>query len=82
MTKKKEPRTAAPAQTPPTETPVVLRLPPELVKRIDALMPAVVTDTATATMLGRLSRSALFRLVLLEGLKVLERRYKAALEES
>ena len=81
MTKKKTTRTAAPAQT-PTETPVVLRLPPELVKRIDALMPAVMTDTATATMLGRLSRAALFRLVLVEGLKVLERRYKAALGQA
>jgi len=55
---------------------VVLRLPPELVRRIDALMPSVMSDTTTATLLGRLSRSALYRLVLLEGLKVVERRYK------
>jgi len=75
MTKKRKTRTAAAAET-PTETPVVLRLPPELVRRIDALMPSVMSDTTTATLLGRLSRSALYRLVLLEGLKVVERRYK------
>ena len=70
MTKKKQALTTAPA-----ETPVVLRLPPDLVARIDALMPAVRADTTTATLLGRLSRSALYRLAMLEGLKVLERRY-------
>jgi hypothetical protein len=67
MTTKRKTRTAAPAETPDAEAPVVLRLPPELVKRIDALMPAVMSDTATATLLGRLSRSALYRLVLVEG---------------
>ncbi len=70
MTKKK-----TIAKAPDAEAPVVLRLPPELVKRIDALLPSVTADTVTATMLGRLSRSALYRLVLLEGLRVLERRY-------
>jgi hypothetical protein len=71
MTKKK-----AATRTPDAEAPVVLRLPPELVQRIDALMADVMADVPTRIMLGRLSRSALYRLVLLEGLKVVERRYR------
>ncbi len=56
--------------------PVVLRLPRELTARIDALAPAVAADATTAALMGRLSRGALYRLVVIEGLKVLEQRYQ------
>jgi hypothetical protein len=59
-----------------TESPVTLRLPTDLLKRIDALMPLVAADSDTATMLGGVSRSAVLRYALLEGVKTLEKRYR------
>lgn len=60
-----------------TESPVTLRLPTDLLKRIDALIPVVAADSDVATMLGGVSRSALFRYGLLEGVKTLEKRYRS-----
>jgi hypothetical protein len=58
------------------ESPVTLRLPVDLVARVDALLPAVARDSDTATLLGGVSRSALLRLVIVEGMRVLEARYR------
>lgn len=56
-----------------------MRLPVDLVARVDALLPAVARDSDTATLLGGVSRSALLRLVIVEGMRVLdELRYKVA----
>jgi hypothetical protein len=57
------------------ESPVTLRLPVDLVARIDALLPKIVADSDTATLLGGVSRSSALRLVIVEGLRVLEGRY-------
>jgi len=59
------------------ESPVTLRLPVDLVARIDALLPRIAGDSDTATLLGGVSRSSALRLVIVEGLRVLERRYGA-----
>lgn len=59
-----------------TDAPVALRLPAELLERIDALMPMVAGDSDTATMLGGVTRSAVIRYALLEGVRLLERRYR------
>lgn len=61
-----------------TESPVTLRLPAELLKRLDALVPLVADDSDTATMLGGVSRSAVLRFAMLEGVKALEKRYAAS----
>ena len=58
------------------ESPVTLRLPVDLVARVDALLPAVARDSDTATLLGGVSRSALLRLIIVEGMRVLELRYR------
>lgn len=58
------------------ESPVTLRLPVDLVARVDALLPAVARDSDTATLLGGVSRSAVLRLVIVEGMRVLELRYR------
>jgi hypothetical protein len=60
------------------ESPVTLRLPADIVGRIDALVPAVARDSDTATLLGGVSRSAVLRLVVVEGVRVLEGRYGRA----
>jgi hypothetical protein len=44
-------------------------------ERIDAPAPLVSADTDTAAMLGGVSRSAVTRYALLEGVKVLEKRH-------
>jgi hypothetical protein len=62
--------------SPLSESPVTLRLPAELLKRIDALVPQVAADSDVATMLGGVSRSAVIRYALLEGVKALERRHR------
>lgn len=59
------------------ETPVTLRLPVDLVARVDALLALVAQDSDTATLLGGVSRSAVLRLVIVEGMRMLERRYRA-----
>lgn len=64
------------------ESPMSLRLPVDLVARVDALLPEVARDSDTATLLGGVSRSALLRLVIVEGMRLLEIRYKAGLEAS
>lgn len=56
------------------ERPLTLRLPVELVRRIDDLLPHVGADLSYAT-LGRVSRSQVLRIALLEGVKLLQRRY-------
>ena len=60
------------------DSPVTLRLPVDLVARVDALLPAVARDSDTATLLGGVSRCALLRLVIVEGMRVLEARYGSA----
>jgi len=40
-------------------------------------MSAVAADLDTATTMGRVTRGAVLRLALLEGVKVLERRYRS-----
>jgi len=63
-----------------TDSPVALRLPADLLQRIDALVPLVAGDTDIATLLGGVTRSAVVRYALLEGVKVLEKRYREALK--
>jgi len=41
-----------------------------------ALLPKLAADLDTATTMGRVTRSAMLRLALLEGVKVLARRYR------
>lgn len=56
--KRKQPRRAAPRATKAQrlgESPVTLRLPVDLVARVDALLPAVARDNDTATLLGGVS---------------------------
>ena len=57
------------------ESPVTLRLGADIVGRLDALLEKVAADSDTATLLGGVSRSSVVRLALLEGVRVLERRY-------
>lgn len=55
-----------------------LRLPADLLDRLDALVPAVDKDSelvAVASAQGAASRSLVLRLALVEGVKVLESRY-------
>ena len=51
-----------------------LRIPPEITARADALIPRLQGDLTLRAM-GRISRSAVFRLALLRGLEVLEAKY-------
>ena len=44
--------------------------------RVDALVPSVADDSDVATMLGGVTRSAVLRYALLEGVKILEKRYR------
>jgi hypothetical protein len=53
-----------------------VRLPVDLVARVDALLPAVARDSDTATLLGGVLRSGLLRLVIVEGMRLLEPRYR------
>ena len=58
-----------------------LRLPADLLDRLDALVPAVDQDSelvAVASAQGAASRSLVLRLALVEGVKVLEARYGKA----
>jgi hypothetical protein len=58
-----------------SESPVTIRLPAELLERVDALVPKVAADSDVATMLGGVSKSGVIRYALLEGVKVLEKRH-------
>jgi hypothetical protein len=59
-------------------TAVLLRYPPEVTARLDALLPLVKDDADFKAM--RLSRSALLRMALYEGLETLEKRYGISAE--
>lgn len=61
------------------ERPLTLRLPHELVRRIDDLLPHVGGDLSYAA-LGRVSRSQVLRIALLEGVKLLRKRYHLDVE--
>ncbi len=56
-------------------TPVAVRIPNDLAKRIDRLMLKVGKDPTLATF-GRVSRSSVVKLALLKGVEQLEREYK------
>jgi hypothetical protein len=60
---------------------VNFRLPEEFVARLEALIPAVAADPDYAT-LGRVSTSLVYRVALLEGVKILEARYSKAKKRS
>jgi len=65
-TKRKEP-----ADSPPLS----IRLQPSTIERLDALVPKIATDADVEAVMGKVQRSVVLRLALLEGLRVLERRY-------
>lgn len=48
-----------------------------MLDRLDALVPVIAADSDAATLLGGVSRSSVTRLALVEGVRVLERRYQA-----
>jgi hypothetical protein len=52
-----------------------IRLPADIIKRADALVP-LITDEAMAHGFTRVSRSVVVKRALLEGLRVLEDRYR------
>lgn len=55
--------------------PVSVRVPPDLAKRLDRLVPKLSKDRAFAT-LGIINKSAVVKLALLRGVEVLEQEYK------
>ena len=56
---------------------LTVRVPVALLDRADALIDAIAADGDIATALGaRVTRSSVFRLMLVEGAKALERRYR------
>jgi hypothetical protein len=55
--------------------PVSVRVPPELARRMDRLIPKIAKDPAVAT-LGIVTRSTLVKLAILKGVEVLEQEYK------
>ena len=59
-----------------SESPITLRLPTDILERLDAVAPAIGKDSDTAALLGGVSRSSVVRLAIVEGLRVLERRYR------
>lgn len=72
MPKKRTGRPGLGTRAKPTHTPVIaLRVPPTLLIRADALVPALVGGGENV---GR-GRSTVLRLALAEGLRVLERRH-------
>lgn len=58
-----------------TETPVSIRVHARLLADADALVPMLADDPELATIAGGANRSAVMRLALVEGLKVLRRRW-------
>lgn len=60
---------------PKPESPVVLRLPSELVSRAEFLRPMIEKDPELRAW-GRVSRSAVLRLAILKGLEALETQYR------
>jgi len=63
------------ANNSPDRQPVNIRLPADVIKRADALVPRI-TDEAVAQGFTRVSRSVVVKRALLEGLRVLEEKYK------
>lgn len=57
------------------ENMLTLRVPVELIDRLGELVPLVETDADVVAMIGGASRSSVVRLALVEGMRVLERRY-------
>lgn len=53
---------------------IAVKLPPELIARADALLPALRNDPELGPMMGRKSRAAVIRLALIRGLGSLETR--------
>ena len=58
-----------------SENPVTQRLPADLLKRADALVPALAKDPATTVLAGMVTRSVVLRLAIAGGLHVLEDRH-------
>lgn len=58
-----------------SDTPVSLRVHTRLIADADALVPLLAEDAELATIAGGANRSAVLRLALVEGLKVLRRRW-------
>jgi predicted DNA-binding protein len=59
-----------------TEVPTSVRLPNELIRRLDALAKRMSKDPRTAALAGaEVSRAAALRLAIAEGIEVLEARY-------
>lgn len=54
--------------------PVSVRVPPELARRMDKLVPKIAKDPTVAT-LGIVTRSTMVKLALLKGVEVLEAEY-------
>ena len=54
---------------------VGLRLPPDAIRRVDALMTKLAKDR-TVSALGQVSRSTVVRLAVMRGLDVLEKEYE------
>lgn len=59
-----------------SRTPLSVRIPDELTRRLDRLIPRIAKDQNVSTM-GRVSRSAVVKLALLRGVAALEQEYKA-----
>lgn len=58
-----------------TETPVSIRMHPRLLDDADELVPMLADDPELSTVAGGANRSAVLRLALVEGLKLLRRRW-------
>lgn len=56
-------------------TPISVRVPPDLAKRLDRLVPRVSKDKSFST-LGIITRSSIIKLALLRGVEALEAEYK------
>jgi len=56
-------------------TPLSVRIPDDLARRLDRLVPKIAKDQNLAT-LGRVSRSAVVKLALLRGVAALETEYR------
>jgi len=56
---------------PPTEL-IALRVPPDLLRRADALKGSLARDATLAAVLGRITRTTVLRLALTRGLDLLE----------
>lgn len=64
-----------------TDTPISLRLTPDLVERAEALVTPMGNDTSLVTITGgRVKRSTVLRLAVLRGIEVLEQQYTTSPE--